>query len=241
MTDDKNRVRHLPYRINEKADRNHFFENHWKRVALDLLESKAGNLGGMTLLDYGCGRGETLRYAKERGMTATGLDTDPECVAIASQHGQTAQLDTQRIREQLGEKSYDVIACFHVLEHVENPRETLSILGKAARKFVLTAVPNLQKIPNLRKPWALPKPTNEGHLQSWDHSHFRNLAEKHCGLRFIDWGFDATQVPVLSELVNRMLGAGAAFRLETGLFRKIFPYWGISVIGIWAPVENEVE
>ncbi len=233
----KHTIQHLPYYIDETVDRNHYFENHWKRVALDLLQKHVGSLQGVTLLDYGCGRGETLKYATDRGMIAEGLDTDQECVAIASKFGKVQQLDTDKRAEQLRVNSYDVVACFHVLEHVDNPKQVLGMLGRAARSYVLTAVPNLQKIPNLRKPWAPPKPTNAGHLQSWDHSHFRNLAEQHCGLRLVAWGFDATQVPVFSELLNRCLGPKAAIKFETGLFKRLFPYWGISVIALWEPTE----
>jgi SAM-dependent methyltransferase len=228
-------VRHLPYEIDESRDPNHFFESHWKRVSLDLLRRYAGNLKGWSLLDYGCGRGETMRYAAEAGMVPTGLDTDPVCVRLASQFGVAGLLDPRTSGKQLDENSFDVVACFHVLEHVENPRETLRALAKAARKFVLVAVPNLQKIPNLRKPWAEPAQTNEGHLQSWDHAHFRNLAEIHCGLRLVSWGFDATRVPVVSELISRTFGSQTAIKLETGLFKRLFPYWGISVIGLWKP------
>ena len=176
-----------------------------------------------------------MMYAKQAGMEPTGLDTDAQCVALASKFGKATELNPACAEEQVGVNSYDVVACFHVLEHVDNPKSTLSMLGKAARQYVLTAVPNLQRIPNMRKPWAIPCETNEGHLQSWDHSHFRNLAEKHCGLRLIAWGFDATQLPVISESVNRLFGSAMAIRLETGLFRWLFPYWGISIIGLWKP------
>jgi SAM-dependent methyltransferase len=235
-------LRHLPYEIDEKKDCNHFFEGHWKRVSLDLLKRHAGDLGGWTLLDYGCGRGETMEYAAEAGMVPTGLDTDPVCVKLASRFGATSLLNPMvSTSSQVGENSFDVVACFHVLEHVDNPRETLRALARAARKFVLLAVPNLQKIPNLRKPWAEPGRINEGHLQSWDHAHFRNLAEVHCGLSLVSWGFDATRVPVLSELIHRTLGSQAAIKLETGVFRKLFPYWGVSVIGLWEPSKHAVD
>jgi SAM-dependent methyltransferase len=228
-------ITHLPYAIDEATDRNHFFENHWKRVALALLERHAGDLSNMTILDFGCGRGETMQYAAERGMVPTGFDTDPHCVALASRFGRTETLDLTRVPEQAGEKSFDVVACFHVLEHVENPKETLTLLGRAARQYVLVAVPNLQKIPNLRKPWATPLKTNEGHLQSWDHAHFQNLAETHCGLQLIAWANDATIVPIASEFIRRLFGNRFVLSLETGLFCRLFPYWGISIIALLRP------
>jgi SAM-dependent methyltransferase len=238
MTNKKHRSIHIPYVVNEERDRNHFFENHWKRVALKLLSTHESNLQGLTLLDYGCGRGETLGYARGYGMESFGLDVDPECVRVAGQHGKAQILDLGRAAEQVGIASHDVVTCFHVLEHVDNPKEVLTMLGQAARRYVLTAVPNLRQINNLRRPGRETLRVNEGHLQSWDHAHFRNLAENHCGLRIISWGFDATILPVASELCKRLFGIKATLKLETGLFKRWFPYNGNSVIALMEPVRE---
>ncbi len=227
---------HLPYTIDEGQNKGHFYENRWKRVALDLLKDHAGDLSGMSLLDYGCGRGETLEFSKSYGMDAYGLDIDPECVEHARKRGNADILNLDGIQEQIGEKSYDVVACFHVLEHVDNPKELLQMLQKCARKYVITAVPNLRLLHNLRRPRREPNAVNCGHLQSWDHAHFRNLAEGHCGLRLISWGFDATVLPVLSELSSRVFGMKTQIKLETGIFRKIFPFNGVSVIALMEPI-----
>jgi cyclopropane fatty-acyl-phospholipid synthase-like methyltransferase len=236
MDTQPNRSIHIPYVIDEASERSAYYENHWKRQALALLAADAGNLQGMSLLDYGCGRGETLEYAANYGMQVEGLDIDPECVRIASAKGAASLLDLNNLTQQLGEKTYDVVTCFHVLEHVDNPKQILSLLARAARKYVVVAVPNLRQINNLRRPRREAARVNEGHLQSWDHPHFRNLAENHCGLRILSWGFDATYLPVVSELVKRMLGNKVLIKLETGLFRKLFPYNGISVIALMQPV-----
>lgn len=237
MTTNECRSIHIPYAVNEESERNHFFENHWKRVALELLAAHDPDLHGLTLLDYGCGRGETLEYARGYGMESFGLDVDPECVRVAGQYGRAEILDLSRAAEQVGIASHDVVTCFHVLEHVDNPKEVLTMLGQAARRYVLTAVPNLRQINNLRRPTRETHRVNEGHLQSWDHAHFRNLAENHCGLRIISWGFDATILPVASELCKRIFGTKAVLKLETGIFKRCFPYNGISVIALMEPAE----
>jgi hypothetical protein len=228
-------ITHLPYTIDETADRHHFYETHWKRVALNLLLKHAGDVTGWRLLDYGSGRGETMDYASRLGMQSFGLDSDPRCVELSSRYGSASLLDISRAGHQVKPDSYDVVACFHVLEHVDNPKDTLTMLGRAATRYVLIAVPNLQRIPNLRKPHAQPTECNTGHLQSWDHAHLKNLAERHCGLQLVDWANDATIVPVASELVRRLFGNKAVIRLETGFFRRLFPYWGISVLALLRP------
>lgn len=232
------KIKHLPYKVDEASNRHHYYENLWKRVALDLLRKHAGDVNGWTLLDYGCGRGETMDYASRMGMKPIGLDSDPTCVELASRYGKAALLDIDKPADRVQPASVDVVACFHVLEHVDNPRAVLSMLGGAATRYVLIAVPNLHRIPNLRKPWATPSLVNEGHLQSWDHAHFRNLAEVHCGLEVVSWGYDATIVPVASDLARRLLGTKVVIWLETGLFRRLFPYWGVSVIALLRPAAH---
>lgn len=228
-------ISHLPYRLPPDGGRFYFYENYWKRVALKLLHEHAGNLKGWTLLDYGCGRGETMAYAKDMGMEVKGLDVDPECVRIASKFGETALLNPHQPALQVPEKSFDVVACFHVLEHVDNPKAVLTLLGRGARKFVLVAVPNLARFPNFRRPRKKPEYVNRGHLQSWDHDHFKTLSEIHCGLEVVAWGFDATIIPPLSEISRRLFGEAFTVFLETKVFRFLYPFLCISVIALLRP------
>lgn len=235
----ESKFKHIPYTIDENGNRFHYYETLWKHRALELLTTHAPDVTDWSLLDYGCGRGETLRLATEMKMHAEGLDVDPKCVEIAGTHGKASLLTLDPAGPKLPSKSYDVVTCFHVLEHVDNPKQVLSALARTARRYVIVAVPNLQKIPNFRRPGQAPVEINEGHLQSWDHAHFKNLAERHCGLRLVAWAHDATVVPVASELIKRLFGEKTVIRAETGLFRKLFPYWGHSVIGLFAPTDTE--
>ncbi len=226
-------IKHLPKRIDESTERFHYFETLWKKTGLDLLERHAGRLEGLSLLDYGCGRGETLRMAAERGMMPLGTDVDEECVALSMAHGPAARLEHPGDpRRQFGENSFDAVTCFHVLEHVDRPREVLASLGAIARSHVVVAVPNLRSIPRPRYITREPPSVNEGHLQGWDHAHFRNLAERHCGMRLVAWGHDHVRVPVLSGLVAGMLGEKAAIRLETGLLLRCFKFHSASIIAL---------
>ena len=76
---------------------------------------------------------------------------------------------------------------------------------------------------------------NSGHLQGWDHWHFLNLAERHCGLELVEWGYDATVLPVVSHWIYKIFGTRAAVWMETGPFRWLMPNQGISIIGIFRP------
>jgi SAM-dependent methyltransferase len=225
-------IQHLPYQIEPQKNRSAFYENYWKLVSLRLL-CRHVEPKGKTLLDYGCGRGEALQYARDLGFEPSGTDLDPECVRLSNQYGPATLLNADEPVSQFGRGSFDVVACFHVLEHVDNPKKTLSDLAAIARQYVVLAVPNLHKLYTLfRRRFELAG-FNPGHLQSWDHLHLRNLAERHCGLELVEWGFDATWLPLVSDVAGRLLGNKATIRLETGLFLRLFPFHCISVIGLF--------
>ena len=226
-------IQHLPKRIDESAERHHFYETHWKKVGLELLAQHAGPLEFLSLLDYGCGRGETLNLAADRGMKSVGTDVDEECVALSRKHGEAVRLESlHNPVMQFGEHSFDVVTCFHVLEHVDRPKEVLTALGAIARRYVVVAVPNLRVLPKPRFLGREPQNVNEGHLQGWDHAHFRNLAERHCGLRLVAWGHDHCRVPILSNLAMKVGGDKLAIRLETGLFLNQFKFHCTSIIAL---------
>jgi len=224
--------RHLPYEIYPDKCREHFYETHWKHVSLALLV-KHCQPAGQTVLDFGCGRGETLEIFGAAGFAVTGTDVDAECVRLASRFGPVQILDPQDPLGQFGRKSFDIITCFHVLEHVDSPKKTLKDLAAITRQYILLAVPNLRYLNLLFTRHVNISIVNEGHLQSWDHWHLLNLAERHCGLKLVDWGFDATRLPILSHAIATLFGQKAAISVETGLFRKAFPFHGISIIGLF--------
>ncbi|HNQ73063.1 MAG TPA: class I SAM-dependent methyltransferase [Verrucomicrobiota bacterium] len=227
-------IQHLPYEIDETANRFLFYETLWKRRALELLLKHCAP-AGKTLLDYGSGRGEMLQFAAAAGFQVQGTDLDPKCVELSQRHGPTRLLDAANPLQQFGAKSFDVVSCFHVLEHVDNPKAVLGALAQMARAYVLIAVPNLRYLHRTFRRSFRRSEVNAGHLQAWDHWHFLNLAETHCGLEWIEWGTDATQLPLLSNLAHKIAGDRFTIWLETGIFRKAFPYHGISVLGLFRP------
>lgn len=230
-------VEHLPYRIDPESCRFHRYEQLWKETAFALLKREQPSLQGWSHLDFGCGRGESMALAAQLGMVSQGTDIDPECLRLSAEHGPATLLREGSPLDQFGAKSFDLVTCFHVLEHVPRPMETLAALAGIARQRVLVAVPNLSAFHDLLRPrskWDIQ--VNEGHLQSWDHAHFRNLAERHCGLRLLSWGFDAVMLPPFTHWLENLFGPKPAIALETGPLKKLFPYASHSVIALLEPV-----
>ena len=225
---------HLPYQIDPSTNRFHHYETRWKMCGLELLDKHFKDSEVKSILDFGCGRGEVLPIYEKRGFKVVGTDADEECVKISSQLGNAVLLDTKDPLAQFGEKSFDAVVCYHVLEHVPCPVETIQILSKIARKAVIIAVPNLHTLTRLFRRNV--EPVNEGHLQSWDHGHLLNLAQRYGNLGLIEWGFDTTILPIFNRFGLSLLGQSRLIYLETEVFPRLFPYHGLSVLGIFKPL-----
>lgn len=95
------------------------------------------------LLDLGCGSGDLLQAAKERGWDAEGLDFDPLVVETARRRGLPVHLGSIASRGYRAD-SFDAVVMSHVVEHVSDPvtvlQECRRVL-KPGRRLVL-ATPN---------------------------------------------------------------------------------------------------
>ena len=225
--------RHLPYDINPGSNRYHYYETLWKVRGLELLQ-KHLKPEGQTILDYGSGRGESVQIFRDAGYQVVGTDADEECVRLTARYGPAQLLNIADPVGQFGKKSFDAVLCFHVLEHVENPKAILTALREIARKFLVLAVPNLQTLRGTLRRTPRIAEVNEGHLQSWDHAHFRSLAERHCGLELMEWSTDAVILPVFNRFAP-LFGQKFAVWLETKVFPKMFPTCTQSVLGLFRP------
>jgi SAM-dependent methyltransferase len=228
------KVKHLPYQINEQTSRFDYYETYWKQLGFDLLERHfVDKPKNARLLDYGCGRGETLQMAVALGYTCVGTDVDPTCLELSAKFAKIEPLDMNDPLRQFGERSFDVVTCFHVLEHVDSPQKILANLSHIARKYVVIAVPNLQTIRFLFRRNDSVHEVNEGHHQSWDFGHFRNLAERYCDLELVEWGHDAVILPVISNWTQKLFGKRSAIFLETKVMNRVLPFYCQSVLGLF--------
>lgn len=115
----------------------HFVGN--QRV--DMIEKVTGRPG--TLLDVGCGSGEFLAAARDRGWEVIGVEPVQQSVDVARARG----LDVRcAMLEDAGlpERHYDVVTGFHVLEHMNNGTAFLTMVSRWAKPggHVCIEVPN---------------------------------------------------------------------------------------------------
>ncbi len=87
-------------------------------------------LAGVRVLDVGCATGDFLRLAAELGAERTvGIDVSEECVALARADGlEVEQLELAQVRQ-----TFDVVAAWHVIEHVPDPVAFAADLARVTR------------------------------------------------------------------------------------------------------------
>ena len=96
---------------------------HIQRRVRDILRYKRAPARA---LDIGCGWGELTLGLQEKGFDCVGLDMKPQRISHLQEHfpqvtwrqGTTADLAVSAER-------FDVLALYHVLEHVPNPKEAV--------------------------------------------------------------------------------------------------------------------
>ena len=103
------------------------------------------NGGAGSWLDVGCGRGELLAVAAERGWRATGV----EPVRDAAEHARSLGLDVRQATLEdsgLPQHSFDVVSAFHVVEHMPDALGFVRSVSRWVRPggHVLFEVPNFR-------------------------------------------------------------------------------------------------
>jgi len=95
------------------------------------------------LLDIGCGVGDFLHTAENKGWQCIGVEPSEDAKEIAHKRMKAPIYSSEQL-EQLPDKSFDLITMWHVLEHVDDLKwqiEQLQRLVKPNGRIVI-AVPN---------------------------------------------------------------------------------------------------
>jgi SAM-dependent methyltransferase len=96
------------------------------------------------LLEVGAGKGRFLARARRRGWSAQGLDPSPRQVTAAQARYGIEVLLADLEEAELPERSFDVVAAWHVLEHLRDPTPFLARVRRLLRPGGIFAfeVPN---------------------------------------------------------------------------------------------------
>ena len=130
------------------------------------------NLNKPHILDFGCGVGDFLNYAKQKGCEISGCDMSEDARIWASMKLGKSIVTPEEIFE-LPHSTFDVITMWHVLEHIDDLRlqtEQLHRLLKDDGHLVI-AVPNYKSFDAeyYKDKWAaydVPRHLNHFHKES---------------------------------------------------------------------------
>ena len=115
-----------------------FVKRSTLRRKLDLINSF--NTTTKTILDVGAGTGDFLKICVANNWNISGVEPNSDARKISKTKGVLLQKEL----DQLGDKQYDVITLWHVLEHVENLSSYIFKLKQliSDNGRLLIAVPN---------------------------------------------------------------------------------------------------
>ena len=147
--------------------------NQVKRVNIRNKYKIAGKgLTNATFLDFGCGVGDFLHYAQQKGCDIMGCDMSEDARRFASEKLGKTVVTPEEIFA-LPHSTFDVITMWHVLEHIDNlhfQTEQLHRLLKDDGRLVI-AVPNYKSYDAqyYKDKWAaydVPRHLNHFHKES---------------------------------------------------------------------------
>lgn len=136
--------------------RDHYSENYYsewinqqkkKRVRMwqNRLNKIQRHRAKGTLLDVGCGEGLFLKLAQKNGWHISGSELSPYASKYATDTLKTDIFCGDFIEAEFVDNSFDVVTLWHVLEHVEDPKNYLKEIHRILKPkgLMVIAVPNV--------------------------------------------------------------------------------------------------
>ena len=96
-----------------------------------------------SILDIGCGVGDFLNYAKEKGCDITGIEPSEDARKIAEEKLGTKIFSPEELQN-IPNESFDIVTMWHVLEHVADLKTEIDHLERIVKKNgrLVLALPN---------------------------------------------------------------------------------------------------
>ena len=137
------------------------------------------------IVELGAGEGQLIKIIKKEFPKSKigGSDISEEMIKIATRNlkGKNVSLSTQDIHKlSYKPKSFDLIVCCEVLEHVDNPKKALAEIKRICRGKVLLSVPlePLWRVLNMARGKYLTRLGNTpGHVNHFAPGKFKRLVE----------------------------------------------------------------
>ncbi|WP_242203311.1 class I SAM-dependent methyltransferase [Aestuariivivens insulae] len=178
----------------------HFIRTIALKKKLNLINSYTGK--SKTLLDVGCGTGDFLKVAQQNQWMVSGIEPNEQARGIANKKNNNSVYDTEQLYK-FESNSFDVITLWHVLEHLPNLKDQITLLKKLLKPkgTLIVAVPNYKSFDatyykNFWAAYDVPR-----HLWHFNKDSIRKLFTKQSMevVKIKPMWFDAFYVSLLSE------------------------------------------
>ncbi|WP_290568051.1 class I SAM-dependent methyltransferase [Leeuwenhoekiella sp. UBA6783] len=174
----------------------HWVKNYMLKKKVNLISSYVEK---GTLLDIGAGTGDFLNQAKKSGWEVTGIEPS----AAARKRAFEKAINLFEEDAKVGERKFDVITMWHVLEHVPDVEKQIEWIKNhlSTDGVLIVAVPNFNSYDakyykNFWAAWDVPR-----HLHHFSSKSIKTLFEKN-GFNLMEQKpliFDSFYVSLLSE------------------------------------------
>jgi len=141
------------------------------------LDKHTSALKNKTILDVGCGTGEFLSAVEDKGGKVWGVDLSNVAIATAKENFSLKNIyvmSFDKFFKQVNLPKFDIITCFEVIEHVDDPLLLLKRMQehlKPGGKIVVTA-PSRDRFGVNMNSWDFPP----NHLTRWNEEAMRKLS-----------------------------------------------------------------
>lgn len=86
-----------------------------------------------SLCDVGCGSGYLLSQFNNKQIDLLGIDNDSEAIKIASKYATILKRNLNSTNLNINKK-FDLVVCYHVIEHLKNPKKLIKNLYRLLKK-----------------------------------------------------------------------------------------------------------
>ena len=132
-------------------------DDHHQAPWHELAREHLGDIGGLKVIEIGCGRGGFARYLQQRGADLVAADFSPKAVEIAQRrlaglpHCDVVVADIQAMPYET--ETFDVAMSLETLEHVPDPDRGLLELVRVAKVGgrVIVTTPNYLSLVGLSR------------------------------------------------------------------------------------------
>ena len=167
---------------------------------LSLIEKKCESIG--RILDIGAGPGIFLETAKDRGWEPTAIEFNSFCIERIEKLG--IRCIKQPVEEsKLPHNSFECITLWAVLEHLQNPKDTLKHIHNLLKPngVLLLLVPNVKSLAARILHEKCITFAGDSHINFFDNETLKKIQEL-CGFQIFDMETIFSEVNTIKNYLN---------------------------------------